>query len=70
MVMLSNFTYHSTNVQAEDTSLNLKHYMEELKFHFLSRSVDRILAYQAKNTLKYMAISPNAESVSISENLD
>ena len=36
MVILSNFTYHSTNAQAEDTSLNLTHYIEELKFHFLS----------------------------------
>ena len=66
MVILSNFTYHSTNVQAEDTSLNLKHYMEELIFHFLSPD----FSLSGQNTLKYMAVSPNAESVSISENLD
>ena len=46
MVILSNFTYHSTNAEAEDTSLNLTHYIEELKFH--SRSGDRILVNHAK----------------------
>ena len=70
MVILSNFTYHSTNVQAEDTSLNLKHYMEELIFHFLSPDQEKNFSLSGHNTLKYMAASPNAESVSISENLD
>ena len=36
MVILSNFTYQSTNAKAEDISLNLTHYIEEQKFHFLS----------------------------------
>ena len=36
MVILSNFTYHSPNIHAEDTTLNLEHYMDKLKLHFLS----------------------------------
>ena len=36
MILLSNFAYYTMNFQAEDTNLNLKGYIEDLNFHFLS----------------------------------
>ena len=36
MILLSNFAYYTMNFQAEDTNLNLKGYIEDLNFHFLT----------------------------------
>ena len=61
IVVFTNFTSHRMNVQANDTSLTLKRYIEEKWFHFLSRNmIERPnFSVSFENTLDYMGMSPN-----------